>query len=170
MARSRVSLGNAHTLKDFYPAVQRKTQHHALTPIVFNISLQCICNRKQDINFINTCTSSLFEVVRWLVSDWREAHLLIADSTLGRTAIFFLWNRTTIYLAHGKDDHRRSHHTPTASSETFLFRSVETCPSLCIMLPFALMCYTHWPLTVTGRSKTMSQHRCGITSTWCFWF
>jgi len=89
MARSRVSLGNAHTLKDFYPAVQRKTQHHALTPIVFNISLQCICNRKQDINFINTCTSSLFEVVRWLASDWREAHLLIADSTLGRTAIFF---------------------------------------------------------------------------------
>jgi len=90
MARSRVSLGNAHTLTHFYPAVQRKTQHHALTPIVFNISLQCICNRKQDINFINTCTSSLFEVVRWLVSDWREAHLLIADSTLGRTAFFFM--------------------------------------------------------------------------------
>ena len=70
MARSRVSLRNAHTLTHFYPAVQRKTQHHALTPIVFNISLQCICNRKQDINFINTCASSL----RWLVSEWREAH------------------------------------------------------------------------------------------------
>jgi len=169
MARSRVSLRNAHTLTHFYPAVQRKTQHHALTPIVFNISLQCICNRKQDINFINTCTSSLWGSE--VASQWLERGTF-ADCwfNLGKNCNFFLWNRTTIYLAHGKDDHRRSHHTPTASSETFLFRSVETCPSLCIMLPFALMCYTHWPLTVTGRSKTMSQHRCGITSTWSFLF
>ena len=60
MARPRVSLGNTDTLTDFNPAVYRETQHHALTFIVFSISLWCICNRKQqDTNFINTCASSL---------------------------------------------------------------------------------------------------------------
>jgi len=110
------------------------------------------------------------EVVRWLVSDWREAHLLIADSTLGRTAIFFYETELQFIWHTGKmiiDEVtiRQQLHQKHSSSD--LWRLVRAFASCSL---FALMCYTHWPLTVTGRSKTMSQHRCGITSTWSFLF
>jgi len=113
MARSRVSLRNAHTLTHFYPAVQRKTQHHALTPIVFNISLQCICNRKQDINFINTCTSSLWGSE--VASQWLERGTF-ADCwfNLGKNCNFFFMKQN--YNLFGTRERWSSTKSPYANS------------------------------------------------------